>query len=619
MEKKGKLIFFLCNLIVLTSLFLIDTATAEPIQIEQEKDELFLYLYYDNEPHINEPTWIDCEVEAATDVTFSLELRIENSTDSLVIYENSSITLIYDSDQQWFYYTVEITFNKTEQWNIWLTATTTAAKVYDVQGQLQTSPFELYISTNYDAYAYYPTTIDISINYYGFGPQNISYAEVLLDDSFSNDSIYYNNSVPAFSGGPENIWDSFNYTITTTGYYQLWFRVYDGSKIWTVWNSFNVRWLEIRINCNDIFVENATTIDFEILSSIPSSINVDIYMNITWWFNDEDFNLGLYTKYSVPLDATFNRAGFTDSVYVPPYTFPNWGGHCHNIVLKAVDTTNDKETIQEYHFHVHEEVEILLEQDRELWLDESAGNKITTTMMLTIGYMGTEDVNISIELILDDGVSNTTLYYNASHSFFGVIPYSFDHDYDHEFYAKVDHTFTKIGDYNVWLVVRVSETDELLNYSHCWFKVKGKEFDPPIIVNVEGLTNGATYSGWIDIKVTMTEDSMMEYVRLLVSNENFSDSMDFDLSEESNYWYATLSLDTSNIFDGDYKAKVEAKDEYGNIGTVDFNIRFENGIIYIPPDEDKDFEEEDRITPGFEGLILILSILTLVGYSKHRK
>lgn len=622
MDNKGKMIFIMLNLVFLLSLIAIGNVTAEPL-LEQETEELHLWLGYDNEPHINAPTWINFDVNSLDKaITFSLELRIENSTHVLVLYDNASIYL--DSINSYFYHQVEIKFNKTEQWNISLTAVTTTANVYVEEGQLQASPFELDIWLNYDTYAYEPTQIDIEVYYYDYGTRNID-VEVLLDDSYSNTTIFLSPGVSFPGTSPPEYWsDSFSKTYTDLGYYQIWLLVYDGSSTWTTRRSFDVSWFEINVNRDpDLYIENDTTISFEINSSIPSLINVDIYMYIEGgmgWTGDEYFFNQTFFTHSTTLDGSLSEASFSDSVYVAPFTFTTWG--YYDIVIKAIDTTNNKETEFQRYLDVHEEVEIQLEQEREIKLEEYNDNTRKAWLWFEVGYMGTKDVNVVIELLLDDGISNTTLYYNESHSFVGQAPYSFNHDYENRFQMQIEHIFTKRGYYDVWVLVHNLNTGELLNYRHCWFNVEGKEFDPPVIEDVEGLTDGATYSGTIDIEVTVTDESIMEYVKLLVTNENSSDSMYFDeLLEEGDYWYATLSLETADIYDGEYKVKIEAKDEFGNIGTADFDIKFKNGNIYVLPEDDrtKEYDEEDRITPGFEGLILLLSILSLVSYSKHRK
>ena len=107
-------------------------------------------------------------------------------------------------------------------------------------------------------------------------------------------------------------------------------------------------------------------------------------------------------------------------------------------------------------------------------------------------------------------------------------------------------------------------------------------------------------------------------VKMRIENENDSAIFKFDeLEYNKSYWYASLFLDTEEIYDGEYKVEIEAEDEHSNSRSEHFReVRFQNGNIYVPSSEET--SDSPDITPGFEGIMLILSIITTVVFLKRR-
>ncbi|MFX0053153.1 MAG: hypothetical protein ACFE8U_17900, partial [Candidatus Hermodarchaeota archaeon] len=573
MNRKGRLIFFLFNLIALTTLFMINNAIAEPTQIEETDAELFLELWYDKEPVMNEPTWIDCYVEAATDVTFSLELRVENSTHSLVLYHNPSITLIYNSNQQWFDCSVKITFNKTEQWNIRLAATTTV-KVYDVTGQLEVSPFQLSIYEMYKAIAYNPTEIEIYIGYEDNIPNKNITVEVLLDDSninFPGTNISIYNKPHVFASGPVSFFDTFYYPFDNIGYYVLWLNVtdLDTNQQWFTWNSIYVHSINATIyQESQLFVGNITKIEIELNYYGPFEIFADAFLYIIDYYHFDKEESYSYEWKGIKLNATHPR--FNDSIFL---SFEEHGEY--DVWLDVFDETNDEYISDWCYFTVWNEVDLRIDQPMEIWPGE--GDDYSADF--SIYYFRSETVTVDIEVFLDGSI----IHYEYGVEFPGQTPYTFN--YFPWGYNINAYPILNLGYHEVTLRVYIIETTEEFT-EHRWFYARGADTAPPVFREISGLTNGATYSNVITITANVTDDqSYIYYVDLIIKNENYTGTYHFGIETYQYkfkvfyFCYATLKLDTARIYDGKYDVTLEAGDEEGHTGSETFSVIFENGYI----------------------------------------
>lgn len=609
-EKKIKLICILS--LILISLSTFGSVGITSNQTLSQEQYLDLNVGHPNVVHVGQTIdfYIEVCYDGLTEIKFSLQLLLDDGVTNSTLYYNDSI--YFDSNSKCFYEEVSLSFDNTGYYDVWLITITDSGGKYFSHSWLEVSAFQLFLDQDYEAYVGQPTWFIVGVDYYDYGSEEIS-VEVQVDreDEIKESQTIFINSSIIFSGvtPPESYWHSFSYTFHETGYYMIQFDVIDidTGETWTRWSDIEVKWLEINIyHEGDIFVGNTTTIEFEVLSSINQLIYVDISLSIIGYSNNEVIFEEGYGWKNIPMDGTVIRDRINDSKSL---IFDSKGKY--EVFLSVFDKTNEK-VIEEYrNFRVHETLELWFEYEK------SVDISYPTWLYFEVNYYGTDDIIITVELLLDDGFSNQTIFYNGYIQLSGQIPGSFNSD---NFNKEFEITFDKIGYYDVWMIVNILGTEKVF-YEHSWFEVFGKENNPPTIIEVTELNDDTTYSGEIIINVTITDESIVSWVKMRIENENDSAIFKFDeLVYNKSYWSSSLFLDTEEIYDGEYKVEIEAEDEHGNSRSEYFwEVRFQNGNMYVLSSEKSSSSSGlPDITPGFEGIMLILSIITSVVYLKRR-
>lgn len=607
----NRIFILLCFGIFLSSLATIMVNAKQPKNMVQITD-FYMDLWYDKNPTLSRSTYIDFEVGyygGAITIT-TLELTIANSTDTLLLFSNPS-NIYLDDTNPYYYDYVELQFDKIEIWDITLFVETEAGDPFYEYGQLEVSPFRLGLYSMCDPYVNKSTEINYEVEYYDNIPNKNITIEVLLDDSMenypgTNVSIY--NSLYTFTIAPDSYYNSFYNVFDSSGYYKLWLNVtdLDTNKQWFTWDYTDVEWINISISQEyQVFVDNTTMLEVELNSYLSISINVDAVLTIRRYYPEYPKLEYSYQWTNIQLDPT--NPQYYNSISL---TFQEHGEF--DVELVVIDQDNDEYIYDGCYYEVYNEVDLRIYQPMEIWTgDDYWAN-------LDILYFKSTTVTANIEFLIDDGISSKILYSAYDVTFFGQTPYSFNYHY---WGNSVNDPINQMGYFDVYLRVYIQETmEEYVEY--CWFYVRGGDTSPPEIIDTSGLNDGDTYSDIMTITANVTDDQSDVYnVILDVTNENFSETFFFnteiDWYKYKTYChcYATLTLNTANIYDGDYKVTIEAEDDQGYRASETFSVRFENEYIYEPPKDD----EDDKISPGFEGYGLIFALIVVVNLIKRRK
>ncbi|MFX0087362.1 MAG: hypothetical protein ACFFAU_17060, partial [Candidatus Hodarchaeota archaeon] len=560
---------------------------------------------------------IDYSGSTFMNLNFTFYLEYQGNNSITILHLNSS--LYFDQNDSNYYYCTNLLFKSCDKgyWDLWAIAKDKSTGYeYIEKATFEIVPFELFLHTNvYYTYVGEPTWVAVEIKYYESIEKYIS-VEVLIENSSVNNSIYYADNI-YFPGNPppDTFWLDLYPIFEEMDHFTVWLVVQDQdtSKQWTVGCKFRSLWFEIEIIQEEqLFVGNLTTIEVNISSSInyPVYVNLSVYVE-KWWPTTPYYMESIFQENNLLLDGSLSKDSYYNNACL------SFDKHGNYRVVVIVNTTS-KEIYQYYQsgIYVFETIDLRIFHEYETW----SGN--TENFFFEIRYFETYDSLASIELLLDNGTDNTTLFSQDNYLFNAqggnisqcqTFPYS------------VPYSFTIKGYYEIHFFCTIHATGDVL-YQSSWIVVKDTDVDPPIIIEISGLEDGGTYSGEIIVTANIADQSQVD-LQLRVENENDSKTLDFYTEVTYNIshylYYGQLLLDTSVLYDGDYNAIFEAKDNLGNKAITTFNVRFENGNIYVHSEEPTTSEPSDnqtlKITPGFEYMTLFLVILTTFLILKRRK
>lgn len=154
--------------------------------------------------------------------------------------------------------------------------------------------------------------------------------------------------------------------------------------------------------------------------------------------------------------------------------------------------------------------------------------------------------------------------------------------------------------------------------SSVWFTLSIPDLDPPV-VEVYGVSDGATYTGELTINVTITDENPIGFAGVWLSKHGQPAIISYQTDRDTltivrisnNSWTFTVSIDTTEVPDGEYHLSINVYDIYGNshypISQFDFRIYIKNTETTLGSKSSL----QPRLTPGFLFICLFISIIPL--------
>lgn len=450
----------------------------------------------------------------------------------------------------------------------------------------------------------------------------VNFAELWIEDPTGyNEMIFWQYNFTLNSG---DHWSNNTfYNFTQEGHYKIHFNFgIDNGKVYEAFCHWEVEvlvpdWLDIWIwQEMNVGVGQNTKIDAFVQSYFTEVIfadNMSLEISGPNNFDKQVFfksNVELFPYPSQPWmlqnELVFSEKGEYEVTFWVYYQGYMYETHCHYTVVDW------------------EHFELSIEQEKDAVVGE---NKSMTFKIQSFFSHNMTDVKVDIAIKnLNISIINVNLFHDETIDLFAYSTWT----------TTLTYRFPQVGVYEVQFLLEddIGAKWEAL----CYWKVTdgtglANETDKPII-SISGITDGGIYTGNISATISISDDSAIDANsgKLLLNGMGIDmDVGNYTSIVTDNPLVIKFDFNTSLVLDGTYKFTATVSDIYGNEGSLTLVIHINNtGTLVLPEDtttvspEDSSNEESETdllaATPGFETFVLLLGLMTTLGfYRKYRK